>query len=412
MQAPFNKKSLYGWCLFDFANSIPSIIGGIYFSKWFTEDLGAGSVIFNLLFFVSALFIMLTGKWVGNKIDENGYKFWIILSSSISITAVLLLFVFSQLFSKQVLIYSTFILFLVFLFGYQVSRICHNVYLRGIIPEHLQTKMSGYGAAANWGGSIIGILLTIPVITNFPGMFGREMTFLIAAIAYGIFTPIALILMFRSNQITEIKLSNENIKAKTWKTILVSIGFLLLVYLLLFDVMATVQRNLPPYLTSIFKMSDDTQAIGFLIILVSALIGGLISAKTVNFNNSIVWLKRTSLSLCIAIVLICIHNLISLWVAFIVAGVSYGILESAIRVNFMGNFSAQTAGKNFGILAVIERTSGVIGPLIWIVPFYLFKENRAYSVSMLLMASLTLFALLILVLKKDDLVRIEKEEKA
>lgn len=401
MKTNFNKKSLYGWCLFDFSNSVPLIIGGIYFSKWFTEDLGAGSILFNLLFFVSALFIILTGKWVGNKIDKNGYKFWIKLSSIISIVAVFLLFIFSQLFFEKVLIYSSFILFLIFLFGYQISRICHNVYLRGIIPEHLQSKMSGYGSAANWAGSIFGVLLTIPVVKIFPEMFGREITFLIAALVFGILVPISLSLMFKSKEIIDIKISNENVNVKTWKSILISMGSLLLVYLLLFDVMATVQRNLPPYLTSVFNMTDDTQAIGYLIILVSALLGGIISAKTVNFKNSITWLKRSSFLLGVAIIFICINNSFFLWTAFVLAGVSYGILESTIRVNFMGNFSAHTAGKNFGILAIVERTSGVISPLIWIIPFYIFKEtNTSYIVSMLLMSSLAFFALLILKLRE------------
>lgn len=412
MNNKFNRTSLLGWCLFDFANSIPSVIGGIYFAKWFTEDLGGGSIMFNVLFFISALFIVFTGKWVGNQIDKNGYVFWIKLSSIISIFSVSLLFIFSQIFSKQALIYSTFILFLLFLFGYQISRICHNVYLRGIIPEHLQTKMSGYGAASNWGGSIVGILLTIPVVTNYSGTFGRELTFLVAALAYGIFTPISLFLMLRSKQITSITISNENINTKTWKSILSSIGFLLLIYLLLFDVMATVQRNLPPFLSTVYRMKDDTQAIGFLLILISALIGGLASAKLVNFNNSIFWLKSCSVSLCIAIILITINNTASLWTAFVIAGLSYGILESAIRINFMHNFPPSTAGKNFGVLAVIERTSGVIGPLIWILPFYLIsKERQAYISSMLLMAGLTLIALIILNLNKKKLARFKTEQK-
>jgi MFS-type transporter involved in bile tolerance (Atg22 family) len=401
MEAEFNNKSLFGWCLFDFSNSIPAVIGGIYFAKWFTEDLGAGSVMFNVLFFASAVLIMITGKWIGSRIDKQGYKFWITLSSTISIIAVLLLFTFSQFFPKNVLVYISFILFLIFLFGYQTSRICHNVYLRGIIPEYLQSKMSGYGAASNWGGSIVGILLSIPVVASFSGSFGRELTFLVATLGYGVCTPIALNLMFRSNQITEIEISSENINLKTWKTILVSMGLLLLVYLLLFDVMATVQRNLPTYLTSVVKMTDETQAIAFLIILVSALLGGLISAKGVTFINSAIWLKGSSVSLAIAIILICIGNAFLIWVAFLIAGVSYGLLESAIRINFMGHFSSHTAGKNFGVLAVLERTSGAIGPLIWIIPFYLFKdENQAYKLSMLFMAALTFSSFMILSLKR------------
>lgn len=406
MNPKFHNISLLGWCLFDFSNSIPAVIGGIYFAKWFTEDIGAGSILFNLLFFISSLVIMLTGKWVGNKIDQAGYKFWIKLSSFISIFAIFFLFLTSQLLSNKFLVFSSFIFFLSFLFGYQVSRICHNVYLRGIIPEHIQSKMSGYGAAANWGGSIVGILLTIPVIINYSGEFGRELTFLVAAVAYGIFTPISLLMMFRSNEITKIKISYENINIKTWKTILVSIGFLLLIYLILFDVMATVQRNLPPYLTSVYKITDDTQAVIFLVILISALLGGFISAKVVNFINSVRWLKTSSFFLCIAIIFITINNSICLWTAFVIAGICYGILESAIRVNFMGNFSPETAGKNFGVLAVTERTSGVIGPLIWIIPFSIFKnENMAYVSSMLLMALLTAITLTILVIYKNKLVK-------
>lgn len=405
MSKYFSKYSLIGWCLFDFANSIPAIIGGIYFAKWFTEDLGSGSTLYNILFFVSAVFILLTGKWVGTKIDKNGYQIWIKISSLISIIAILSLFISSQLFSQQTLIVISFILFLIFLFGYQVSRICHNVYLRAIIPVEIQSKMSGYGAAANWAGSIIGILLTIPFITKYPGTFGRELTFLIAGIGYGVLTPISLFLMFRSKITNSITLKNESINLNTWKEIILTFGTLLFIFLLLFDVMATVQRNLPPFLTSVFGMSDDNQAGGFLLILLSALIGGLIASKTVNFKNSIFWLKASSLSLFIAVVLITVPNIIALWTSFVLAGISYGILESTIRINFMGRFSQKSAGKYFGVLAVIERTSGIIGPLLWIIPFSISNiEKQAYIFSMLLMAGLTLISFIFLFsLKKYDM---------
>jgi MFS-type transporter involved in bile tolerance (Atg22 family) len=395
--ADFKRQSLFGWWLFDFSNSIPTVIGGIYFAKWFIEDLSAGSVAFNLLFFTSSIFIVITGRWVGNSIDKHGYKPWIILASVISIVATLLIFGASQVIPSKSLVILSFFLFLVFLFGYQVSRICHNVFLRGIIPEDIQTKMSGYGTAANWSGSIVGIVLTIPIVASFPGRFGRELTFLAAGIAYGILTPIALLMMFRSDQTGAVTISEEKIDLSTWRSLLASIGYLLLVYFFLFDVMATVQRNLPPYLTSVFHMPDNTQAIGFLLILVSALLGGVFAGQFVTFANSHLWLKIGSILLAGGIALVTLNNSVSLWTAFIVAGFSYGILESAIRVDFMGNFSPATAGENFGVLAVAERTSGVLGPLIWIIPFYLLSaENAAYRYAMLLMACLAFAAFLLL----------------
>lgn len=399
----FLKISLIGWCLFDFSNSIPAVIGGIYFAKWFTIDIGAGSILFNLLFFLSGLIIIISGRWVGNRIDTDGYKIWIKFSSVLSISAVAGLFLISQFFSGLILVYLSFILFLLFLFGYQVSRICHNVYLRSVIPFNLQTRMSGLGASANWGGSIVGILLVLPLINYYPGKFGHEITFLAAAIAYGIFTSISLFLMFHSNGINKISISNTEFKIESWKLIITSMGFLLLIYLLLYDSMTTVQRNLPTYLTSVLKMGDNLQSIGFLIILISALFGGLISAKFVNFKNSFTWLKIGSALLGIGIVLITISNVFCLWSAFLIAGISYGILESAIRVNFMSKFSVEMAGRSFGILAIIERTAGIIGPLIWIIPFSFFnEETNSYYFSMLLMALLVFTSLIITLIRNQE----------
>jgi MFS-type transporter involved in bile tolerance (Atg22 family) len=393
----FTKSSLFGWCLFDFANSIPAVIGGVYFAKWYTDDLGAGSIAFNLIFIFSSAVIMLTGRWVGHSIDKHGYKYWIKLSAAISIISILLLFVASQVLPRYTLPYVTFILFLFFLFGYQVGRICHNTYLRGIIPERLQTKMSGLGAAANWAGSIVGILLTIPVVTIYTGSFARELTFLVAGVAYGVLMPLSLVWMFRSDRpLSHLAVSHEHVDLKTWRTLIASAGLLLLTYLFLFDVMATVQRNLPPFLSNVYLMSDDVQAGGFLLILVAALLGGVFAARFVDFTNSIRWLRLGSVLLGIGILLITI-NATSLWIAFVVAGFSYGLLESAIRVSFMARFSSESAGENFGVLAIVERTSSVVGPMVWIIPFYVIaNENSAYIYAMLSMAILVGLALTVL----------------
>ena len=399
----FLYSSLWGWCLFDFANSIAAVIGGIYFSKWFIEDAGANSVIYNILLFTSALFILISGKWVGRKIDLNGYKFWIKLSSFISFIAMLFVFIGSKIIPNTFLIPYSFIFFLIFLFGYQISRICHNVYLRSVIPESKQAKMSGYGAASNWAGSIVGIIITIPIVTAFPDITGRELTFLAASVSYGILTFSALILMFSSKTNQNQQVLNPKSKLN-WNYFFVVLGSSFVIYFLLFDVMITVEKNLPPYLSVVYKMTDDIQAIGFLSVLISAMLGGLFASKIVNFLNSNLWLKIGSSVLVASITMITINNPIFLWSAFVLAGLSYGILESTIRVNFMSTFKSENAGENFGILAAVERSSGVVGPLLWIIPFSIFQnEKHSYVASMLLMAMLAFFALILLYRKKHRL---------
>lgn len=398
----FTTSSLFGWWFFDFAYSIPTVIGGIYFTKWFTENLKANSELLNFLFVVSAILIMLTGKLIGKRIDLNGYKFWIILSSIFSFFSIFLLYVGSQFLPKSFLIILSFILFIIFLFGYQIGRICHNVYLRKIIPEKLQSKMSGYGVAANWAGSIFGIVLSVPIVTSYSEVQGREFTFLMASVAFGIIIPFALMFMFKSKENEEFKIINsEGDEKNIFRSLFTSLGVYLIVYFLLYDVMTIVQRNLPPFLSQVFKMSDKIQAIAFLMILFFAMVGGVIAAKTIKYSNSSFWLRLCAFSLGVSIILITLNNEIALWISFLTAGISYGILESAIRVNFMGTFSPEYAGENFGVLAIVERTSGVVAPILWIISFSLFMdETRSYIISMLVMSGLSFLAFLLLLLSK------------
>lgn len=402
-QNTIGNKSLFGWCLFDFAMAIPVVIGGIYFSKWYIENVGATSTILNLLFFSATLIIFLSGRWVGRKIDSKGYQFWIKLSSFIVFLSLSCLFLSSQFLPNNVILYSSFLFFLIFLSAYQITRICHNTYLHQVIPENLQTKMSGLGTASNWAGSVIGILITIPVVLLYPGIIGRELTFLIAVITYGILIVPSLILMFRASSINTEHLEDTHNVSISWKTLMLSSGTSLVMYFLIFDVMATVQKNLPPYLTKVFEMKDDVQAIGFLVILLSATIGGLIASRVVNFTTAQQWLKIGSIILTFSIILITLQNTTALWVAFVTAGASYGMLESAIRIHFMKTFSARNAGENFGMFAMLERASGIIGPLIWIVPFWVIKnEVQSYIGSMLLMSVLGFIAFLILSSRKKS----------
>ena len=86
-----------------------------------------------------------------------------------------------------------------------------------------------------------------------------------------------------------------------------------------------------------------------------------------------------------------------LWIAFASAGLCYGVLESAVRVDYMKMMTEEDAGQRFALLAVVERASGVIGPALWIVPFWIISNEASANVgSMVLMASLPVICALML----------------
>jgi MFS-type transporter involved in bile tolerance (Atg22 family) len=393
----FYSATIYpiiGWCLFDFANSIPLVIGGIYFSKWFVNDLKAGSIMLNMMFITSALCVLFFGRILGKKIDKEGYKKWIVISSVIMLLSLTFIYVFSQLKSLFDITYLAFFLFTLFIVGFQTSKICHNTYLKKLIPQAYQNKVSGLGAASNWLGSIFGILITLPVINKLSGAEGREATFLLAAITYCLFTVFALYLMFQiknreSFNYLKIELKVKNPLSQLFPTITLQV----FTFFLLFDVMNTVEKNLPNYLTSAWSMADQQQAYGYLIILLSASIGGFFSFRFVNDSNSLRWLKTGSIILSFAILFLLLSKPYFLWSSFVLAGFAYGLLESAIRINFMSRFEEKIAGERFAVLAIAERFSGIIGPLIWIIPFAVSNDSVwSYNTSMILMSILSISA--------------------
>jgi MFS family permease len=263
----------------------------MYFSKWFIDDIGGTNILYNLIFFLSSFLIILLGRYIGRKVDKDGYKSWIRLAFGISAMSLMFLVIISQTLSGTLLVSLAFLFFMTFLFGYQMGRICHNTYLRGHIPEEEQSRMSGLGTVANWAGSIVGILIALPVVKCFSGQFGHEMALLVGTIAYILLTPIAISLMARSSHLTTVHLEKETIDNHTRKTLLKTSGVILLVYFLLFETMITVERNLPPYLDSMFDLSATMKSLAFLVVVVFALIGGLIASKVVSFSTATKWLK-------------------------------------------------------------------------------------------------------------------------
>lgn len=389
------KSKEFGWCLFDFANSIAAVNGGIYFAKWYVSDLNAGQISYNILLFTGTLLVLLFGFWIGSSIDKHGYSLWFKLSALSSSLSLCSLFLFSQFLSDKHLITCAFILFLLFIFSYQIARVCQNTFLKLEFSSVVQARLSGYGAAANWLGSIVGILVSIPIISQNPDRFGRESIMLYSAVIYGILTFIALWILLKEKQTKFNPI--ENSAKYSFRKLSKDFGISLLVFFILFNVMFTVERNLPNYLTEYLQIAETSQPIRFLLILIAAMLGGLLCAKHLKINNSIMMIKIGSLCLFIAILFILSKNLIFHWLSFILAGLSYGVLEASIRVNFLNKIDPMDAGKNFGIYAFLERVSGTIGPLIWIVPFIIFHDDKMGSLfGMIAMGFFTLIAFLIL----------------
>lgn len=396
------KNSWY-WYIYDFGNSFAAVLGGVYFSKWFIEDLGNGAFEFNMLLFIGAVFVILGAPFVGKLID--GGRLWITFlfttfGAGLSL-ALIVLFAF-QITESRALTVAAGAAFCGFLICYQSSRICHNAYLRLVIPEEDREAVSGHGAAFNWLGSIFGIAASIPIVSAVPGVEGRHLVFVMALIGFVALSSLALWRMTRPSRPASIDVETGS-PMVPWAWYFSAWA---LAVFFLYDAMSTIQRNLPPYLSEVYGLDDQTQGIAFLLILTLAAIGGFFAARFVKFGNTKTWIIFPGVLLIVAIFLLTFVQSNLFWLAFPLAGFAYGVLESSIRLSLMAEMPTREAGARFAILAAVERSAGVAGPLIWSSPFlFNLSEPIAARSAMFMMGLLVLMGILIFAFSRSVSVR-------
>lgn len=66
------KRNIFLWVLYDFANSLVSIVFFLYFAQWIVIDRGIRDIYFNSAFTVAAILLLLTAPITGYLLD----KYW------------------------------------------------------------------------------------------------------------------------------------------------------------------------------------------------------------------------------------------------------------------------------------------------------------------------------------------------
>jgi len=66
-----NRKNIFLWTLYDFANSITTIVFFLYFSQWLVVDKGVPDFWYNMIFTASSVLLLLTAPVLGSIADKT-----------------------------------------------------------------------------------------------------------------------------------------------------------------------------------------------------------------------------------------------------------------------------------------------------------------------------------------------------
>ncbi len=369
-----NKKNIFLWTLYDFANSIVSIVFFLYFSQWLVVDKGVADFWYNMIFAVGSLLLLLTAPVLGSIADKNGRQ-----QNYLNRITVLTFLCFlgasfvTLFFSSQVFLAALF--FLLANYFYQFSFVFYNALLYYVAPREKWGIVSGIGQAGNWLGQIAGLLITLPLASGavyLVGEAGRAQTFLPAVIIFFILAlPMLLFFKLPKQENLNIEINLKEEYKNQWNQFKELIKdpnmkLFLLAYFFFNDAIITASNNFPIFLENVFSMSDSTKSMVLVSILATSVIGALCSgwvADKIGLKKALVIVIGSW------IVLFPVLGLVTNFSLFVVCTTVMGFLFGAIWTVTRATMIALTPKSklNFGLsfYTLAERVSTFLGPLSW-----------------------------------------------
>lgn len=374
-----NKGQVFIWTLFDFANSSYAVIVVAFvFAVYFTDVVCAkqpiGDLYWSIGINVSMIISAILNPVFGAIADRSSNKkHYLLLFTLLCIIPTALMY-----FTGAGTILFALVLFIISNIGFQTGLTFYDAFISDMVDEKDYNKVSSYGYAVGYVGSLASVLLVFPLKDNF------GLLFLVTALFFLVFSlPLFLFLKEKKKEVIESTRGFSNIAYGLKKVIdtvknikkYKNLRNFLFAYFLYIDSVNTIIFFSGIYAKKSLNFETIELAIFFIIVQITAMIGSLIFAKlgdTLGVKKSIV----VNILFWIAIlVFIFVFVEVDSYLAvggmkvhyfFIVggfAGLFLGSTQSLSRTLMTELTPFEIKTEFFGFYSLFEKTSTLIGPL-------------------------------------------------
>jgi UMF1 family MFS transporter len=390
--------AVWAWVLYDFANTIFSIsILTVFFPIWVDQEIGDGAWLVNLATAVAALLVFFTAPVLGAMADlrQRRVPYLVVLTViSVLLTAGLDL-------AGGVVVGVA--LFVAADLTYQSAIVFYNALLPAVAAGRGAGKISGYGTAAGYVGTILALIfLTFFVsdaetVRSILGPFGGWMetggeqnsnAFLPTAVLYLLFSlpafflvpdpavrpprPVALGTAYR-----DVLNTVRNLRAYA------GVGTFILATILYMDAANTAVSNMALYGREVFGMESAEVRNLLLFSTVFAVVGSTASG----FATDRVGPKKTLLAVLVLwlVSIVLAAAAVGPWMLYLagpLVGVALGGTWTVSRVMLVALSPPEKLGEFFGLFSLAGRFSAVFGPALTAILLLSFGRGAAaYRVS-------------------------------
>jgi len=365
-----NRKQILSWCLFDFANSSYSaVIAAVVFQVYYINRIvgnerGNGDLWWGAAISASMLFVSLSSPFLGGIADYAGLRKRLLVFYTY--TCVAAVAALSLLTPGAAFI--GFFLMVIANIGMEGGLVFYNSFLPRIAPVEYQGRVSGWGFSVGYAGSILSLLIALPLVKD--GMF--ELVWLMVAAFFALFSIPAFLFLPRDIR-TGVTASQAGVMGirKAMATLREIWSRreprkFLLSYLIYEDGVNTVIVFSSSLAATTFAFGQGELIGLYLVVQVTALIGAfLLSKPTDTWGPKKVVVLSLLLWSLVAVSAFFVQSKAHFWAIACIAGLGLGSVQAGTRAFYTQFIPEGKEAEYFGVYSLVGKSSAVIGPLVF-----------------------------------------------
>lgn len=380
-----DKKKIFIWSLFDFANTSFSIvvvtfIYAVYFKKVVANGQSIGDLYWSIGTSVAMVITAIIAPVLGAIADYSaGKKRFLLFFTLLCITGTSSLF-----FVGSGNILSGVLLFILANVGFEAGLVFYDAFLPEITEPKNYGRVSGYG----FGMGYLGSLATLAIVYPFILSDKIKETFPVAALFFLIFSlPLFIYLKDNRKKVEEHKSFISIGVSRVWNTLShlkyhKNLALFLLAYFFYIEGVNTIIFFSGNYASTTLGFSDSELLIFFLTVQTTAIAGSVVLGIVA---DSIGQKKTIIITLIMWLITILIAYLITdkngFYIVGLIAGAAMGSSQSTSRSMMSKLTPPERKTEFFGFYSFFGKSSAIIGPLVFGLVSYISGNQRLAIIS-------------------------------
>lgn len=374
-----NKRQVASWCLYDFANSgYSAVIAAVLFPVYYTSVIVPehGDLWWGRAVSLSIAIVALSSPFIGGIADFGGFrKRLLFIYTAVCVTAVSLLGLL-----KPGMALEGFALFVIANVAMEGGLVFYNSFLNDIAPKEWRGRVSSYGFAVGYVGSILSLVIALPLVKG-------EHFAAIWLLTAGLFLVFSLpaFLYLPSDVKKEGRRSLDAAReglAYTWTAFKAiwkekEARKFLIAYLIYQDGVNTVIVFSSVFAAKTLGFKPGELIMLFVFVQVTALVGSLLMARSVDYRGP----KKVVMFALVLWTMVTVfayfaQTKLQFWAVALIAGTGLGVVQASTRAFFSRFIPKGRESEYFGVYSMVGKTSAMAGPLLFGYMSYTFGSQR------------------------------------